>query len=159
MVDVKIQRRLASSILGIGVNRVRISPDPDDLMNVSLAVTREDVRRLIHDGTISKKHVKGISRGRTRALKPKQDRGQRRGPGRRKGKASARNNPKRVWINKIRSQRRYLKNLRDEGFIECSTYRILYRQAKGNAFRSVRYLRTYITEHQMALKRLPEHKR
>ncbi|MHA1910160.1 MAG: 50S ribosomal protein L19e [Candidatus Kariarchaeaceae archaeon] len=159
MVDVRIQRRIAASILGIGLNRVHISPDPDDLLNVSLAVTREDVRRLIHDGTITKKHVKGISRGRARARKPKQDRGQRRGPGRRKGKASARNNPKRAWINKIRSQRRYLKNLRDEGFIERSTYRTLYRQAKGNAFRSVRYLRTFITEHQMALRRLPELKR
>ncbi|HWM50995.1 MAG TPA: 50S ribosomal protein L19e, partial [Thermoplasmata archaeon] len=37
------QRRLAASILGIGVNRVYISPDPKEQENILDAITREGV--------------------------------------------------------------------------------------------------------------------
>ena len=53
--DVKIQRKLAAKILKIGVNRVKI--DPDSLSDLALAITREDVKRHIDDGTIKKRKI------------------------------------------------------------------------------------------------------
>jgi large subunit ribosomal protein L19e len=152
--DVKTQRRIAAKILKIGVNRVKI--DPESLPDVALAITREDVRRHIDDGDIRKRKVKGISRGRARAVAAKKKKGQRIGPGSRKGPKYSRLSSKDRWINKIRAQRKYLKSLRDEGYIDTINYRKLYLQSKGGLFRSVRYLRNYIAEHDLAKKRLPE---
>ena len=152
--DVKVQRRLAAKILKVGVNRVKI--DPDSLSDVALAITREDVRRHIDDGNIRKRKVKSISRGRARALHAKKRRGQRMGIGSRKGPKYSRLPKKRQWINRVRAQRKFLRQLRDEGYIDTNTYRTLYLQSKGGLFRNVRYLRNYIAERGLAKKRLPE---
>ena len=152
--DVKTQRRIAAKILKVGVNRVKI--DPDSLSDLSLAITREDVRRHIDDGDIKKRKIQGVSRGRARAVAKQKKRGQRKGPGSRKGPKYSRLPSKTRWVNKIRAQRKFLMQLRDEGYIETKDYRKLYLQAKGGLFRSVRYLRTYIVEHGLAKKRLPE---
>ncbi|MHA1200074.1 MAG: 50S ribosomal protein L19e [Candidatus Heimdallarchaeaceae archaeon] len=152
--DVKTQRRIAAKILKIGVNRVKI--DPESLPDVALAITREDVRRHIDDGDISKRKIKGISRGRAKAVAAKKKRGQRIGPGSRKGPKYSRLSSKDRWKNKVRAQRKYLKSLRDEEYIDTINYRKLYLQSKGGLFRSVRYLRNYIAEHGLAKKRLPE---
>ncbi|TFG10318.1 50S ribosomal protein L19e [Candidatus Heimdallarchaeota archaeon] len=152
--DVKTQKRIAAKILKVGANRVKI--DPESLPDVALAITREDVRRHIDDGDITKSKVKGVSRGRARAVAAKKKKGQRIGPGSRKGPKYSRLSSKDRWINKIRAQRKYLKSLRDEGYIDTINYRKLYLQSKGGLFRSVRYLRNYIAEHGLAKKRLPE---
>ena len=152
--DVKTQRKIAAKVLKVGVNRVKI--DPESLPDVALAITREDIRRHIDDGDIKSRKVKGISRGRARAIAVKRKRGQRIGHGSRKGPKYSRLSSKDRWINKIRVQRKYLKSLRDEGYIDTINYRKLYLQAKGGLFRSVRYLRNYIAEHGLAKKRLPE---
>ena len=93
---------------------------------------------------------------RARAVAAKKKKGQRIGPGSRKGPKYSRLSKKDRWISKIRVQRKFLKQLRDEDYIDTSTYRKLYLQSKGGLFRSVRYLRNYITEHGLAKKRLPE---
>jgi len=52
-------RRMAASILGVGVHRVWI--DPERIEDVLGAVTREDVRKLIKDGVIkAKRPRKGL---------------------------------------------------------------------------------------------------
>ncbi len=152
--DVKNQRRLAAKILKVGVNRVKI--DPDSLDDLSLAITREDIRKHIDMGDIRKRRTKGVSRGRARKVTKKKQRGQRRGHGSREGPKYSRLSSKRRWINRIRAQRKFLKMLRDEGYIETIHYRRLYAQAKGGLFRNVRYLRNYIVEHSLAKKRLPD---
>ncbi len=152
--DVKTQRRLAAKILKVGSNRVKINPD--SLYDLSLAITREDVRRHIDDGDIRKKKIQGVSRGRARAVAAKKRRGQRIGVGSRKGPKYSRLSKKDRWISKIRVQRKFLKKLRDEGYIDTATYRKLYLQSKGGLFRSVRYLRNHIAEHGLSKKRLPE---
>ncbi|MCK5140622.1 MAG: 50S ribosomal protein L19e [Candidatus Heimdallarchaeota archaeon] len=152
--DVKTQRRLAAKILKVGSNRVKINPD--SLYDLSLAITREDVRRHIDDGDIKKRKIIGVSRGRARAVAAKKRRGQRIGVGSRKGPKYSRLSKKDRWISKIRVQRKFLKKLRDEGYIDTVTYRKLYLQSKGALFRSVRYLRNYIAEHGLSKKRLPE---
>ena len=50
MTDLKAQKRLAADILGVGKNRVKF--DPEAQSEIADAITRDDVRELIEDGTI-----------------------------------------------------------------------------------------------------------
>lgn len=154
MTDLKTQRNIAADILDVGVNRIYIDPDAAD--DVQMALTRRDIRALIHSGAIRVRKKKSISRGRARELHKKKTRGQRRGHGSRKGPKSARMDERRQWINRIRKQRAYLKALRDKNYIDKGTYRLLYRRAKGGMFRSANYLRMYIQDNRLSKKKLPE---
>ncbi len=49
-----------------------------------------------------------------------------------------------MWITKIRALRRRLKELRDEGVIDKTTYRRLYLKAKGGEFRSIAHLNEFL---------------
>ncbi len=139
MVDV---RRLAADILGVGESRVKILPEAlEKLEEVS---TRADVRRLIKEGLIIAEPAKGNSRGRWRLRHEKKKKGRRRGYGSRKGPKSAREDPKRAWINRIRTLRRYLKYLKDNGIIDAKTWRKLYKMAKGGYFRDLSHLKQYL---------------
>lgn len=147
MTDVYPQRLLASRILKCGINRVWINPD--SLADVSLALTADDVKKLIADKVIRKKQVIGISRGRVRAKHEKLRRNQQKGPGKRKGAKTAGNSKKDQWMNRIRPQRRFLKALRDKGLIEKTDYRKVYRKAKAGTYRSVSYLKNQLEEQSM----------
>jgi len=143
--ELRAQRRIAAEVLKTGRNNVWI--DPDFGYDISLALTREDIRKLIYDGVIQSRPKRGVSRGRARIRTAEKRRGQHRGHGSRHGTAKARiGGTKRLWMNKIRSQRRYLKALRDEEMITRAQYRELYAKSKGGAYRSVAHLRHTITE-------------
>ncbi|MFB6490070.1 MAG: 50S ribosomal protein L19e [Thermoproteus sp. AZ2] len=142
MVDVK---RMAAEILGVGVSRVKISPEALD--RVSEAVTKDDVRALIDEGLIWAEHKKGVSRGRWRERHEKKSAGRRRGHGSRKG---PRSDEEEAWVNKARALRRFLNALKRRGVIDAKTWRMLYRMAKGNYFRDLRHLKSYINEHNLA---------
>lgn len=148
--NLTVQRRLAAEILNVGENRVWF--DPERLEEISAAVTRDDIRNLIKQGAIKAKPKEGISRARAREVQEKKKKGRRRGPGSRKGKATARMSRKEKWMMKIRAIRKYLKNLRARRIITQSTYRKLYRLAKGGMFDSVAYLKSYIKEKKLARK-------
>ncbi len=154
MTDLKSQRSIAADILGIGVNRVYIDPDAAD--DVQMALTRRDIRALIHSGAIKARKIQGISRLRAKELHIKRIKGQRRGHGSRKGTKKARSDLRRDWIYRIRKQRAYLKALRDKNYIDKATYRLLYLRAKGGMFRSANYLRMYIQDNRMSKRKLPE---
>ncbi|MHA2362440.1 MAG: 50S ribosomal protein L19e [Candidatus Hodarchaeales archaeon] len=145
--DVTPQRTIAAEIMKCGVNRIWISQD--HLSDVSVALTRDDVKKLILDGIIRKKQIKGVSRGRARLRQEKKQRGQRKGTGRRQGAKFSRIGKKERWINRIRPQRRFLKALRDKELLSKHNYRKTYRQAKGGQFRSVAYLRSQLQESDM----------
>ena len=55
-------------------------------------------------------------------------------------------------MNKIRSQRKHLTELRETEVVSGSDYRDLYRKAKGGFFRSKRHINLYIDEHNMRRK-------
>lgn len=145
--NLKNQKELAADILKVGVSRVWI--DPARLEEVSMAIRREDITRLIHDGFIKKKPEKGISHGRAKKLHKKRKLGRRRGYGRRAGRKTARLPKKRRWIQKIRPLRKHLKKLRARRMITPATYRMLYRKAKGNSFRSVAHLDTFCEDQEL----------
>ena len=142
MSDLSAQRRLASDVLDVGKNRVWF--DPESQGEIAEAITREDVRELVSQGVIRAKTAKGNSRGRARERNKKRAYGHKKGPGKRKGKAGARNPSKEEWKNNIRAQRRKLRELRDEGDLDATEYRELYQKAGGGEFRSVRYMLNYI---------------
>ena len=144
---VSSQRRLAAQILKVGENRVWI--DPNRLDDVAMAIRRDDIRRLIHEGAIRQLPIKGISRARAKVLSEERKRGLRSGHGSRKGKKTAKVSGKERWMIKIRAIRRHLKKLRARRIIRPSDYRRLYRLAKGGVFPSIRRVDNYIQEHKM----------
>ena len=145
------QKRLAAGVMKVGISRVWIDPEFED--EVSLAITRNDIRRLVDEGAIQRKQEIGVSRGRARHILQQKRKGQRKGPGKRKGKHTSKLSSKDRWMMKIRPMRKELKKLRDEGKITRRVYRDLYLKAKGNAFRNTAHLRTYIAEHKLGAKK------
>ena len=79
------QRRMAAAILSqkegrpVGVHRIWI--DPDYLDEVISAVQKDDVRRLISDGIIKARPIKGTSRTRARKAALQKSKGRRKGHG------------------------------------------------------------------------------
>ena len=136
------QRRLASRILKVGENRIWM--DPERTEDIEIAITRQDVRKLIHEGAISPKRKTGISRSRAKAFSTQRKRGRHRGLGRRTGKKTACVSAKDLWMVRIRSIRLKLKELRRRRIISSLTYRRLYLLAKGGTFEDVPHLMRYI---------------
>ncbi|MBX7076306.1 MAG: 50S ribosomal protein L19e [Methanobacteriaceae archaeon] len=141
------QKRLAASILKVGVNRVWI--DPEEIEEVSRAITRDSVRQLIDQGIIKAKPEKGISSYRSKKIKEQKAKGKRKGRGSIKGAKKARNPKKKAWMTTIRALRGELKDMRDAEEIDPTTYRKLYKMAKGGAFRSKSYMKTYARDHEL----------
>ena len=141
------QKRLAASILKVGLNRVWI--DPERMEEVSMAITREGVKQLINDGAIKAKPQKGISSYRSKKIAEQKAKGKRKGAGSRKGAKKARTPKKKQWMTTIRALRKDLKEMREEEIIDATTYRKLYKMAKGGAFRSKSYMRNYARDHDL----------
>ena len=143
--NLTLQRRLASNVLGCSPKRVILNQDK--LKEIKETITKADIRGLIADGLITVVPARGVSRGRAilRALQRKKKR--QRGHGRRKGKANARSNTKREWINRVRKQRWVLQELRRKGLLDSQTFRDLYLKSKGGFFRSKHHLEMYLQEH------------
>ncbi len=139
-----VQRRLAAAMMKCGTNRVRF--DPNSLDEIKEAITKADIRGLIGKGIISKKRLLNTSRFWARKRKEQKGLGRQKGHGSRKGKKTARTEPKRTWINKVRLQRYYLKGLRDSKSLLPGPYHELYMKSKGGFFRSLRHLKLYIEE-------------
>ncbi|MFW6128047.1 MAG: 50S ribosomal protein L19e [Halobacteriota archaeon] len=139
--NLRLQKKIAAQILKCGENRVWV--DPEAAEDVAAAATKEDLRGLIGE-SIKKKPVKGQTGTRTRKIHEQKSKGRRKGDGSRKGRKGARMPSKRLWVIRIRALRRRLKYLRDYEIIDRSTYRVLYRKAKGGEFRNVAHLNSYL---------------
>lgn len=125
--------------MSVGVNKVNMLPEHSE--EISEALTREDIRILIHKGFISKKKEEDASRGRIRLKKEQKSKGRLKGHGKRSGKRTAREPKKKTWMKKIRAIRDEIRKLKESGEIVDGEYRKIYRQAKGNMFHSRRHLR------------------
>ena len=142
MTDLGAQKRLAADELDVGKSRVWFDPEAQD--ELADAITREDIRDLIADGTIRAEEADSNSRGRARAREEKREYGHRTGAGTRKGKAGARRDSKDEWVSRIRAQRKRLKELRDEeDVLDATQYRELYNKASGGEFDSVARLEAF----------------
>ncbi|MFC1506610.1 50S ribosomal protein L19e [Thermoproteota archaeon] len=143
--SLKTQKKMASSILKAGRSRLWINPE--EFGRVESAITKEEIRKLIHEGVIVTKREKGVSRGRHRTKTSKK---KSRGPGSKKGSI---HNRKRIWVNKIRTLRFRLKELKNKKIITPKIYRKLVLLAKGGTFRSVSHLNEYLKSHNLTRRR------
>ena len=140
----KVQRRLAAEILKCGINRIQF--DPAKLTEIKEAITKADIRILINNGAISRRRLLNTSKYWARINAVQKSKGKRKGVGSRKGKKTARTPSKREWMNRIRLQREFIKNLRNKSLIENAAYHELYMKSKGGFFRSLGHVKLYVQE-------------
>lgn len=151
MTDLKSQRRLAAQILKVGQNRVWI--DPERIDDVDTAITREEIKKLIHEGIVKTLPEKGVSRARARIFHEKRKKGRRSGPGSRTGSPRARISRKEAWTSKIRALRKRLRKLEADKIINENSYRKSYKMASSGRFESVAELDRYLKSHELWRKR------
>jgi large subunit ribosomal protein L19e len=151
MTNLASQRRIASELLGVGQNRVWI--DPERMEDVEGAITREEVRKLIHERIIKAAPVKSVSRSRAKTLLEKKRKGRRKGQGSYGGSPQASVTKKEAWMLKIRSLRKRLRELKANRTITEITYTQYYRMAGSGRFNSVAELERYLKGHDLWRKR------
>lgn len=125
-------RRLAADIMNVGQGRVKISPD--GLKEAEGALTRADVRGLIEKGVITKAKIKG---------RDSTARKKRKGPGRKKGSLG---DSKKLWMQKVRSQRKLLAMLIETGVLDKKNKRSLYGKVKSGIFRNKKAMLLYLKD-------------
>ncbi len=145
--ELTVQKRLAAQILRCSPERVVFNPE--QLAEIKEGITKGDIRSFIKKKIITVIKKVGISRYRAKARQIQRKKGRQRGYGTRKGTKNARLSQKRQWINRIRVQRDFLKELRDKKIIQAQTYHLMYMKAKGGFFRSIRHLKIYMTENRL----------
>ena len=145
--SLKSQRRLAAEILKVGESRVWI--DPERIDYVEAAITREEIRKLIHEKVVKSLPETGVSRARARVFAEKRKKGLRRGPGGKSGPARSKISKKEAWMNRIRPLRKHLTELKNSRAIAESTYRKLYDMSESGVFESKADLERYIRTHDL----------
>ena len=142
MVNLRLQRRLASNILGVGAGRIWM--DPNEVNEIALANSRKAVKKLVKDSFIIKKKVAMHSRQRARARKEEVLKGRHSGPGKRKGCRDARMPSKLLWIRRQRTLRRLIKRYRESKKIDKHIYHATYLACKAGQFKSKQNLADHI---------------
>ncbi|MBT4870616.1 MAG: 50S ribosomal protein L19e [Candidatus Diapherotrites archaeon] len=137
-------KEIAATLMKVGVGKIYL--DPKNASKIKEAMTKDDIRGLIADRIIKKRQDNSQSKGRTRKLKVQKQKGRKRGKGKRKGTKKTRTEKKKTWINKVRAQRRTLKEIRAENpdAVAEKGYSNVYKKIKGNYFKGKKYLREYI---------------
>jgi len=151
MTNLTNQRRLAAQVMKIGRNRVWI--DPQRIEDVESAITREEVRKLVHEKVIAALPIQGVSRGRAKVIQAQKRKGRRKGPGSKSGSPHATVSQKEAWMIKIRSLRRKLREFKANRVITESNYTKVYRIAGSGRFTSIADMERFLKAHDMWRKR------
>lgn len=139
-----LKKRLAAKILKTSPEKIRFADGA--LAEINKAITRSDMRGLIAVGKISKITPNEQSRVRARKNAAQKRKGRQKGRGSKKGRKHATVSKKERWMNRIRVQRHFLRDLKEKGLLSPANYRGLYVKSKGGYFRNKRHIKLYLTE-------------
>merc|ERR1712070_712321 len=102
MVSLKLQKRLAASVLKCGMRKVWL--DPNEVNEISMQNSRLNIRKLAKDGLVIKKPTKIHSRASQRKMLAAKRKGRHTGTGKRIGRKNARMPQAVIWMRRLRTQ-------------------------------------------------------